>query len=246
VSILRAENIVLSANNKRILDRVSLMLPESGSVAIIGPNGAGKSSLLRIMAGIDGATSGEVLLDGSPLAALPGHERTRKIAYLPQQFTPHWDLASEDLVRLGLERIGPTSIAAVSEVMVRFDIAHFARQRWSTLSGGERARVLMAMELGTDPPILLADEPGASLDIRYRMSLVKMFALRGRNRLAVVVMHDLDLAFRHFDRIVVIAAGHIVADDTPEVLFDDPVLDDVFGVRFVRTETPAGRYLAAL
>ncbi len=126
MSILRAENIVLSANNKRILDGVSLTLPASGSVAIIGPNGAGKSSLLRIMAGIAGPTSGEVLLDGSQLAALPGHERTRKIAYVPQQFTPHWDLASEDLVRLGLERIGPTSTKAVSEVMARFDIAHLA------------------------------------------------------------------------------------------------------------------------
>ena len=235
MTALRVENIVLEAGGKRILDGVSLELPTKGSVAIIGPNGAGKSSLLRIMAGVAAPHSGGILLDNQPLAELPGGLRSRKIGYVPQQFMPFWDLTADELVRLGLERIGPASPSAVTAIMARFDALQFTGQRWSTLSGGERARVLMAMVLGADPPILLADEPGASLDIRHRISLVDMLARRGGDCLSVVVMHDLDLAFHYFDRIILMAEGRVVAAGSAADLRGDRTLDEVFNVRFNRT-----------
>ena len=111
--------------------------------------------------------------------------------------------------------------------------------------GGERARVLLAMVLATDPPVVLADEPGASLDIRHRLDAVRTLAHRDRNRLSIVVMHDLDLAFRLFERVVIIERGHVVADGPARDLIDAPVLDAVFGVRFERIVSGDGRILYA-
>ena len=231
---LRTKNIALRIGQSLILDGVSLDLAAKGAVAIIGPNGAGKSSLLRIMAGVASPSDGEFLLTNTSLKDMRGAQRAKTIGYVPQHFVPHWDLSAEDLVRLGLERIEPANSAAVAAVMQRFNVQGFAKQKWSTLSGGERARVVMAMVLGTDPPILLADETGASLDIQHRLSLVKMFAARGEKNLSVVVMHDLDLAFRFFDRIILMAGGRIIADAKPDDLFGNALLDQTFGICFER------------
>jgi len=125
---------------------------------------------------------------------------------------------------------------------VAFELASIRHRHWSTLSGGERARVLLAMVLAPDPPVLLADEPGASLDIRHRLALIKALARRGSDHLAVVVMHDLNLAFRFFDRVVVVAGGRVVADAAARAVFEDRRLDAAFGVEFARREIN-GRFL---
>jgi iron complex transport system ATP-binding protein len=113
------------------------------------------------------------------------------------------------------------------------------------LSGGEQARVLLAMVLVTDPPLLLADEPAASLDIRHRLDIVHRLAHRGADRLSIVVVHDLELAFAFFDRVVLLERGRVAADAAPSDLIGDPVLDRVFGVRFQRVSTADGPLLHA-
>src|SRR5262249_11260024 len=117
-------------------------------------------------------------------------------------------------------------------------------RRWSTLSGGERARVLLAMVLVVDPPVLLADEPGASLDIRHRLDVVQAL-VRRKDRLSIVVMHDLDLAFRFFERVIVLDRGRVIADEPARTLFDDARLDAAFGVKFERLTTSDGVLLHA-
>jgi iron complex transport system ATP-binding protein len=102
---------------------------------------------------------------------------------LPQHFEPHWDLTVADLVRLGAERAGTLTKDVVEEITARFELAALRGRRWSTLSGGERARVLLAMVLAVDPPALLADEPAASLDIRHRIDVVRSLVRRGTDRL---------------------------------------------------------------
>jgi iron complex transport system ATP-binding protein len=168
------------------------------------------------------------------LARLSGAVRARQIGYLPQYFEPHWDLTVADLVRLGAERAGSLTKGVVEEITTRFELAALGARRWSTLSGGERARVLLAMVLAVDPPALLADEPAASLDIRHRIDVVRSLVQRGIDRLSVVVMHDLDLAFRFFERVVVMDRGRIVAAGHAQDIFDDARLDAAFGVRFER------------
>ena len=146
---------------------------------------------------------------------MPAAARARTIGYVPQYFQPHWDLTVIDLVRLGAER-GPDSLSSTAEqALVRFELAALRERRWSTLSGGEQARVLLAMVLAIDPPLLIADEPGASLDIRHRIDLVDILVRRSHNSLSIVAMHDLDLAFRFFDRVLVIDRGRIALGCSP-------------------------------
>ena len=171
--------------------------------------------------------------------------RSRRIGYLPQHFEPHWDLTAAQLVELGAHRLEGLGRDAIHQVLTAHALDDLADRRWSTLSGGERARVLLAMVLVADPPILLADEPAAALDIRHRLDVAGLLAARGNDRLSVVVVHDLDLAFRFFDRVVVLHRGRVVADGTAGDLLHDARLDAAFGVRFERIATSAGYSLVA-
>ncbi len=245
MTVLSAEGLVLRRGGANLLAGISLSLGPTGSVAVVGPNGAGKSMLLKVLAGILAPTTGQVRIGGEDLARLSGAVRARHIGYLPQYFEPHWDLTVADLVQLGAERAGSLTKGVVEEIMATFELAALRGRRWSTLSGGERARVLLAMVLAVDPPALLADEPAASLDIRHRIDVVRSLVRRGTERLCVVVMHDLDLAFRFFEIVMVMDAGRIVARGRAQEMFNDSRLDAAFGVKFERIKTSDGALLRA-
>ncbi|MFT3721294.1 ABC transporter ATP-binding protein [Pseudorhodoferax sp.] len=234
---LAARGLTLRRQGRAVVDRVDLALPARGAVALVGPNGAGKSTLLSLLAGLAVPDAGSVLLDGAALLGLSVAQRARAVGYMPQRFAPYWDLGVAELMgmRLQADPAGPLRRAGLQD---------FAGRRWSTLSGGEQARVLLATVLATDPPVLLADEPGAALDVRHRLALVEALAARGRERLVVVAMHDLELAFEHFERIVVLSAGRCVLDGGHELLHA-AALDAVFGVRFERIAAPPHTLLRA-
>lgn len=245
MSAIAADNLRVTRGAATLIDGLSLAFGERGSVALIGPNGAGKSTLLKVLAGLDLPQAGRVRIGRGDLAALPRGVRARMIGFLPQHFEPHWDLAVGDLVRLGAARNPELAVDAVSSILARFELGGLERRRWSTLSGGECARVLLAMVLVADPPVLLADEPAAALDIRHRLDVIEALAERGRDRLSVVVVHDLDLAFRFFERVVVLVGGKIAADAPAAELIADARLDAAFGVRFERIRTAEGWSLQA-
>ena len=245
MTALIADKLTVKRGNAILLDSLSLSLGPTGSVAVIGPNGAGKSTLLKVLAGIDVPTSGRVLLGDRALASLSHAARAHALGFVPQHFDPHWDLSVGELVRLGAERGERVSQEAVDKIIAAFELSGLWHRRWSTLSGGERARVLLATVLVVDPPVLLADEPAGSLDIRHRLEVIRALAARGRDRLSIVVVHDLDLAFGFFDRIVLVDRGMVVADEPARALLDDPRLDAVFGVRFERLQTDDGWLLRA-
>lgn len=233
---LQARSLTLRHRGRSVLDAVSLHLPACGAVALVGPNGAGKSSLLSLLAGLQAPASGSVLLDGQDIATLPVAERARRVGYMPQRFAPHWDLTLAELMHMRLAGRGDVEAAIAGA-----GLQDFTRRRWSTLSGGEQARALLATVLATDPPVLLADEPGAALDVRHRLALVQ----RGRERLVLVVMHDLDLALAHFGRVIVLDQGRIALDGAPAELLHAPGLDAVFGVDFERIDAPPQTLLRA-
>lgn len=240
---LMLEGVGLSRRGRALVQDIDLRLPAAGAVAVVGPNGAGKSTLLSIIAGLQAPDRGTVRVQGRDLVTLTMVERAAALGYLPQRFEPHWDLTVAELmqVRLGLR---PDLPATPAPLLRAGGLSAFATRRWSTLSGGERARVLLAVVLATDPPILLADEPGAALDVRYRLELVQALARRGRRQLVVVVMHDLDLAFQYFERILVMDQGGLVLDGGPD-LAQAPQLDRHFGVRFERIGAPPAPWLRA-
>jgi len=245
MSAVAAEKLTVRRGDAMLLRDLSLSFDATGSVAIIGPNGAGKSTLLKVLAGIEAPTAGQVRLGRRILAELTASVRARSIGFLPQHFEPHWDLGVAELLEIGAGRVGSLPVGALEKATAAFELGGLEKRRWSTLSGGERARVLLAMVLVVDPPVLLADEPAASLDIRHRLDVVQALAARGRDRLSVVVVHDLDLAFSSFERVVLLAKGEVVADQPAARLIGDPRLDEVFGVRFERLRTGAGWHLSA-
>jgi iron complex transport system ATP-binding protein len=245
MSALVAENLRVARGKSTLLRDLSLFFNATESVAIIGPNGAGKSTLLKALAGTEAPTDGQVRLGRRNLADLPAAERAQQIGFLPQHFEPHWDLSVVELLEVGAGRARSLPVDALETTMAAFELGGLERRRWSTLSGGERARVLLAMVLVVDPPVLLADEPAASLDIRHRLDLVQALADRGEEKLSVVVMHDLDLAFSFFDRVVLLAKGELIADGPAAQLVSDPRLDDAFGVRFERLRAGEGWHLRA-
>lgn len=229
---IAATGLRLRRGSKTVLDGVDFAAGPTGAIAVIGPNGAGKSSLAKILAGLITDHDGSATIAGKAVASLTGPERTALIGYVPQSFHPHWDITPRMLVQMGAERGAKAAAAAIAAVLTAREIDPIADRHWSALSGGEQARALLASVEVTDPPVLIADEPGASLDIRHRIDLVRGFAERGRERLVIVVLHDIELATTWFERVVVMDRGRIAADLPSAELAGSDVLPRVFRVPF--------------
>ncbi len=168
---------------------------ETGTItAICGPNGAGKSTILSALAGLLDHDSGEVLLDGTPLSAMHPRNRAQAIGYLPQSAEVAWDVSVANLVALGRLPHRDRGKFAVARAMAATDLSDFAHRPMSTLSGGEKARALLARVLAGEPRWILADEPLAALDIAHQLALLRVLRAEADKGTGVVlVLHDLSL-----------------------------------------------------
>lgn len=230
--MITARGLKLIRGGRAIVDGIDFATGDSGTIAVVGPNGAGKSSFLKILAGLEPDHQGAVTIGGRALSALSGHERAAALGYVPQSFAPHWDITPRMLIDMGAARGQGLDAGAVEQALTTGELTDLADRRWSGLSGGERARALLAAVTITDPPVLIADEPGASLDIRHRIDLVRDFATRGRSRLVIVALHEIELATTWFDRVLVIDHGRVAADLPTAELVETDVLPRVFQVAF--------------
>lgn len=216
----------------RIAD-VSITLEPGTITAICGPNGAGKSTLLAILAGLLAPDRGEVAVGGRGLGAMTPRDRARTIGYLPQSPEVAWDLSVETLVSLGrLPWPGaPASDAqgAIDAAIAAMDLEALRHRPVSRLSGGERARALMARVLATRPAWLLADEPLANLDLAHAAALVGRFREQAQaGRGVVLVLHDLAMAMNHADRVIVLDQGRIAADGAPRAALGSDLIARVW------------------
>lgn len=224
---LQARNLALAGR----LDSVTCALEPGKITAICGPNGAGKSSLLSALAGLLPVDGGDVLLDGMPLAEMPPRERARAIGYLPQDGEVAWDVAVRGLVALGRLPHRDEGAEAIEHALAALDLQAFAHRPVSTLSGGEKARVLLARVLAGEPRWILADEPLAALDLAHQQALLRRLRIDADGGAGVVVVvHDLSLAMNHADRVVVLNAGKVVADGMAEEALASDVLHKVWRV----------------
>jgi iron complex transport system ATP-binding protein len=244
---LLAHNVNVRLGGTLIVERANLALRPGELTALVGPNGAGKTTLVRALAGLI-LFEGNISVDGRTLASLSPRERARRIAYLPQGNVFHWPLSVANVVALGryphtdpFSRVSIDDRAAVAGALSVTETEAFAERSVTTLSGGERARVALARALATQAGVLLADEPTVSLDPRHQlvvMNLLREAARAGGAVLAVV--HDLTLAARFADRVLVMDKGRIVADALPHDALTTERIAAVFGVEIVPVDVGDG------
>jgi iron complex transport system ATP-binding protein len=230
------------------LDDVSFTVAAGEFVAVVGPNGSGKTTLLRALLGLVPAVAGQVMLDGRPLGAWSRRALAEMIGALPQREEPAFPLTIEEAVLMGRwSRLGPVAAAgaadrvAVAEALARCDLANFERRGIDTLSGGEWQRVRLARALVASPRLLLLDEPTAALDMGHEMELFELLRSLVRDGLGVLVItHDLNLASRYADRMVLMHRGRVVASGMPAEVLRADILSQAFGWPVAVTQWPGG------
>ena len=245
MSALSLVNATARLGGRTVLDGVGLSVAAGELVAVVGPNGAGKSSAIRALAGLLPLTGGHALLGGADVASLTAGERAARIAYLPQERRIAWNLPAIEVAALGapfltdaLER----ARAALDEV----EAGYLADRGVAEMSGGERARVLLARALATGARALLADEPTTGLDPEAQlMVLERLKARAGAGQGVLVSLHDLALAARFADRIVVLDAGRVAADAAPLAALTPEVMAETFGLAARWVEGPDGPLLSS-
>lgn len=221
-----------------ILNGITLELAPGSLIGLVGPNGAGKTTLLRACASLAPIGGGDVLLDGRSVRLWDRRARARAVGYLAQEKSALWPVAAARLVALGrLPHLDPwespsaADETAVIAAMDATDVLHLADRPVTELSGGELARVLIARLLAGAPSVLLADEPVSGLDPAHAMQVLAIFrALAHEGRTVVVVLHDLALASRFCDRLVLMNAGAVAADGAPLDVLNPERLARYYGV----------------
>ncbi|MGJ3441411.1 ABC transporter ATP-binding protein [Pseudomonas sp. Je.1.5.c] len=219
---------------RTIIHNVSLpALPAGSLVALVGPNGAGKSTLLRAIAGLE-RMQGEISLAGEDVSRLGFAERSRRLAYMPQQLPPGLALGVLESIVAALRVSGVDNLLALAyEALASLGIEHLAEQPLNSLSGGQRQLVALAQLLARNPQVLLLDEPTSALDLHYQLRVMDTVRERvvAHRLLAVAVLHDINLAASYADWLVVLHQGRVVACGTPEQVLEPGMLAEVYGVQ---------------
>lgn len=236
MSGFRVSQLEFRRGTRPVLQNIDLTFTAGTITAVLGPNGAGKSTLLSCLAGLLEPHAGAVHLADRDLRDIPARERAREIAFLPQTPEIAWPIDVETLVGLG--RIPYSGVStpdqnrqAIERAMEMTAVTQWARRPVIELSGGERARVLLARVFAGTSRWILADEPFTGLDPAHQFEaaeLLRQLAAQGSG--VVLTVHDLSLAARIADRVVVLNDGQVAADGTPESALDPSILRSVYGV----------------
>lgn len=239
--MLEADGVGVDFRAKTALKSATLGLSGGEMVGLIGPNGAGKTTLLRAMVGLISPSRGKVMFQGRDLANAKPRVIAQAISFLPSGAPCHWPLSVRHVVALGrLPHLtawehpkGPDD-AVIEAVMEQADVGGFSDRQVTTLSSGERMRVMVARALAQSPQVLLADEPVAALDPYHQLRVMELLAdLARRGSGVLAVMHDLSLAARFCDRLVLLVDGAIQAEGSPESVLTPERLRSAYGVDVV-------------
>lgn len=223
---------------RAVLQDVSTSFEGGSLIGIIGPNGAGKSTLARAILGLLPLSAGHILVDDQDVATMERPALARTIAYLSQGQTLHWPLTVERLVALGrlpylapLSRLLPGDAEAVDRAMALADVGDLRDRIATELSGGERARALLARALAVEAPALVVDEPLASLDPGHQLEVMELLERQAHTgTLVVAILHDLTLAARYCDRLLLLDRGRLIADGPPADVLTEDRLASVYGI----------------
>jgi iron complex transport system ATP-binding protein len=224
-----------------VIDNVSVTAQPGRVLGLIGPNGSGKTTLLRLLYGALRSPTGSVRVDETPLASLGARESALRMAVVVQETGGETALTVAEMVLLGrgphlstFQRTGKEDHAIAARSLARVGATHLGPRPFSGLSGGERQRVLIARALAQQATHLLLDEPTNHLDIRYQHEVLRL--VRGLETCSVVVLHDLNLAARYCDDLVLLGDGGVVAGGTVDEVLDPAILEPVYGIGVKRLD----------
>lgn len=232
---IQAKDIAATLGNAQILRGVSLEASANDFIGLIGPNGSGKSTLLKCIYRVLEPTGGAVYLDGRQLSGYSYRESAKRLAVLAQHNYYNFDFSVRDVVLMGrsphkrhLEADNAQDFQIVRESLELVGMGAFSNRSFSTLSGGEQQRVILARALAQQTPCLILDEPTNHMDIKYQLQLMDI--VKGLNRTIISAIHDLNVAAMYCTKLYVLKAGKVVAFGTPEEILTPQLIRDVYEV----------------
>lgn len=232
---IQAKELRMALGGSQILQGVTLQAGEGELVGVIGPNGSGKSTLLKCIYRVLAPTGGAVYLDGRPLKEYTYKQSARRVAVVAQHNYYNFDFAVREVVLMGrsshkraMERDNAEDYRLVDEALRTVGMAGMAERSFSTLSGGEQQRVILARALAQQTPCLILDEPTNHLDIKYQLQLMDL--VRGLERTVIAAVHDLNIAAMYCDRLYAVKNGRVVGQGTPKELLTPEFIRRVYEV----------------
>lgn len=247
MTALSLHDLTVELGRRPALNGVTTRIEKGGFTAICGPNGAGKTTLLRAAQGLVKPIAGQVLIDGVEVRRMTEQERAARVGYLAQDRRIAWGMPALDIAALGAIAAGPAEAEARARAaLAEVGLADLEGRGTFEMSGGERARVLLARLFATGAPLLLLDEPVAGLDPDAQLLVLDLLKARAADGATIVAtLHDLSLAARYAERVIVLKDGRVVADGAPQDALSTAILRTVFGLAASWVATQHGPVLVA-
>ncbi|MCF6460924.1 ABC transporter ATP-binding protein [Clostridium sp. Cult3] len=239
---LEIENLNFGYGTKNILKNVSFQVEEGEFISIIGPNGSGKSTLLKLLNNIYEPKSGTILIQGREIQDYKGKELARKVALVPQNTVIDYEFSVEDVVLMGrypylgrFEKEGPEDYSIVDEALKLTNTFYLKKRSINEISGGERQRVVVAKTLAQKPDIILLDEPTSHLDINHQIEILRLLKRLNRKHgtTIILVIHDINLANRYSDRILLLDKGQVLGIGKPSQVVNSYNIEKAYNLKVV-------------
>lgn len=239
MNMLRTHQLQVDIDKKTILKNISLHASKGEFIGLIGPNGSGKSTLLRSLTGFNPIAKGELFIDELPSQLYKARQMARIIGYVPQDTSVDFAFSAQQIVLMGrhpfIPRFGlesKTDYSIAEQAMLMTDTLHLADQMVTDLSGGQRQMIFIAKALAQQPKLLLLDEPISALDIRYQLRVLELIRqLTNDGLTAIAALHDLNLAARYCDRIILLTHGEMISHGPPSVVLTEKTIRATYGVQ---------------
>lgn len=244
------DSVCKDYDQKQVLDTISFSLGNAEIIALVGPNGSGKSTLIKTIAGVHTQTSGTIGIDGSDIRTMDPIDLAKMIGYVPQHFTYTLYSTVFETVLLGRRQhikwsVSDEELSKVQHALDALEMGHMAGNYMDQLSGGERQKVFIARALAQDPKLFLFDEPTSALDIRYQIEVMETMREITWERGAgmIIAVHDLNLAYRYADTVVVLNDGKMAGYGKPQEILTPACISNVYGVDSFVVDNEYGKFL---
>ena len=251
--MLHISELSFRYRKNEVLRNVDFSVRPGQLLSLVGPNGAGKSTLLRCILGILKPTDGDILIDQRPLKSMSRKERARHLAYVPQSTPSKFPLKAFDVVLMGRRphiQWTPSrkDLEAIENLLQSMGLSEIALRDFGRLSGGQQQRIVLARAFAQEAGYLLLDEPTSNLDLRHQLEVMEMLsAMTRQRRLGVILaIHDLNLAARFSDTIVMLSDGRIHSSGTPEEVMHEESIREVYGVEVAISQNSGHRHILPL